>query len=382
MKRASARETDSHSAEEKPCRRDVACYVWQRGNVSGLSNQNARDEHQHSTEAHLKRSRNPRTVHVAMSDPSDHAQLSDHHCSRGPQRRPEVVQQKRQRVPNAPKSSHRATDQPSNPGMPAPRQTAVIRKRFSKSHADSRAGGRGEAHEECVIGTARRKSRRKNWRQRRYGTIHQPRQAGLHNLQHEEPPLRFLFIGFYIGRKLFLVQFLGSLFVFALFIDEIVKQLPDAGILRALRRLFIEAARLHFHGAGFLAHRLDTQRTNQPKRGTLHKSAHVLPPDEGDMFAKLLAEEFDQPPAVPRFLLAHPLKHCRGRGVIRPQPFGKIRVYPLIFFFQRNRQSQNFAFREFLKLLHGDLAYLPKRGLDKSEPSLEALPPSVLLSNS
>ena len=58
--------------------------------------------------------------------------------------------------------------------------------------------------------------------------------------------------------------------------------------------------------------------------------------------------------------LAHAFKHRRGRGIVLPQTFGEIGVDALVFFFQRNGQSQNFAFGEFVELLHDAIAYLPR----------------------
>jgi len=100
------------------------------------------------------------------------------------------------------------------------------------------------------------------------------------------------------------------------------------------------------------------------------------------VFAKLLAIEFDQSPPVAGFLFPHTFEHGGRCGVVLAQSFGKIRVHALVFFFQRNGQSQHFAFRKFLKLLHGDLAYLSGRGLDKwMEGEEEVAAPSVLLSS-
>ncbi len=78
-------------------------------------------------------------------------------------------------------------------------------------------------------------------------------------------------------------------------------------------------------------------------------------------------EQFDQAPAVARLFLAHALEHRRRCGIVLPQALGKVGIDALIFFFQRNGQSQNFAFRQLVKLLHGELAYLYACVGDKCE---------------
>ena len=76
------------------------------------------------------------------------------------------------------------------------------------------------------------------------------------------------------------------------------------------------------------------------------------------MFAKFLPEKLNQAAAMAGFFLAHAFKH-RGRGgIVLPETFGKIGVHALVFLFQSNGQSQDFALGQFMKLLHGELAYL------------------------
>src|SRR6476646_9859423 len=98
-----------------------------------------------------------------------------------------------------------------------------------------------------------------------------------------------------------------------LFVREIVKQLPDAGILRTPRGFLIEAARLELNGAGLPSHRLEPKGTHQPNRLALHEAAHVLAANERDMFSEFLLVQLDKPPTVPRFFLPHPVAN-RGRG--------------------------------------------------------------------
>ena len=67
-----------------------------------------------------------------------------------------------------------------------------------------------KAHQECVPALVRGKGRRKYRRQRRNRSIHQSRQPGLHNLQHEKPALGDLFVGLHVRGQFLLVEFLGA----------------------------------------------------------------------------------------------------------------------------------------------------------------------------
>lgn len=51
-----------------------------------------------------------------------------------------------------------------------------------------------------------------------------------------------------------------------------------------------------------------------------------------------------------------------GRGKILAQSFGNVCIHTLVFFFQRNGQSENLAFRQLVEVLHGAIR-LPMRRL-------------------
>jgi hypothetical protein len=62
----------------------------------------------------------------------------------------------------------------------------------------------------------------------------------------------------------------------------------------------------------------------------------------------------DQPSAVSGFFVAHTVEDSGRGGKILAQSLGKIGKDALIFFFQRNRQCQNFALGKILEVLHGE----------------------------
>ena len=69
----------------------------------------------------------------------------------------------------------------------------------------------------------------------------------MYDLQHEQPPVSFVLFVFGIAGELFFLEFVGALLMVPLFIGQIVKQLPDARVLRPRRRLLVEPARFEFN---------------------------------------------------------------------------------------------------------------------------------------
>jgi hypothetical protein len=108
-----------------------------------------------------------------------------------------------------------------------------------------------------------------------------------------------------------LAQLFGTVLVTALLLGQVIEQLADAGVLGAAGRLFIEAARLHFHGGGFFAHGIEAQRFGEPDRAPMHEAAHVIAADQGNVFAELALVKFDQAAPVAGFFLPHAVEHLR-----------------------------------------------------------------------
>jgi hypothetical protein len=83
--------------------------------------------------------------------------------------------------------------------------------------------------------------------------------GGLHDLQHKQPPPRLVLIFLHVGTQHFIRQFLGSIFMRAFFLCEIIQKLPDTGILGTRRGSFIEPAILDFDSACVLANRVEPE---------------------------------------------------------------------------------------------------------------------------
>ena len=90
---------------------------------------------------------------------------------------------------------------------------------------------RGEPNEERVPGVVRGDGGGEYRGQRRDGTIHQARKAGLHDLQHEEAAVGLVFSCCAIRlASLSCLEFVGAVLVRALFLRQVVEQLANAGV--------------------------------------------------------------------------------------------------------------------------------------------------------
>src|SRR5216684_965035 len=137
------------------------------------------------------------------------------------------------------------------------RRARSSHRKSIRGPTDARSRGGGKSHEKCIPAILRSEGCRKYGSQRRNRSVHQSGQTGLHNLENKKPALRSLLVRLYVSRQFLFVQFLRTLFVLALFVNEIVEQLPDAGVLRTRPGLLVEPASLYFQGARFFANRFD-----------------------------------------------------------------------------------------------------------------------------
>src|SRR3989344_5606872 len=80
---------------------------------------------------------------------------------------------------------HSSDDNSTHHGVSAPRVFSRIRKCLRKSHTNSSTNCGRRANEECNMRILCSECRRKKWRKRRYGTIHETDEPWLHNSQEE-----------------------------------------------------------------------------------------------------------------------------------------------------------------------------------------------------
>ena len=79
--------------------------------------------------------------------------------------------------------------------MAAAGERAVIRERLRKAHRDPRSDRCGQAHQECIGADFCGKRRGEQRRERGDRPVHEARQTGLDNLEHEKAPGRPLLRG-------------------------------------------------------------------------------------------------------------------------------------------------------------------------------------------
>ena len=155
-----------------------------------------------------------------------------------------------------------------------------------------------------------------------------------------------------VAAEFVLFQLFGAVSCDALFLRQIVEQLADVGVLAARRRLLIKLARLRLHRRRRVAHRVQTQRANQPHGLAIDEAADVLAADQRDVVAEFLLGELDQAPAMARFLQPHAVENGRRRRKILPQAFGEVGVDFLILFFERDCQGENLALGQTFETAH------------------------------
>src|SRR5438309_113834 len=224
-----------------------------------------------------------------MADPGDGQQFSDDNCNRDGERKVEIRKKEGNGVPHAAESSHKPADHAAYPGMSAAGEAAIVGERFCESHADARANGGRESDYEGGMSVLRSECRSENRRQRRNRSIHEAGQTGLNNLQDEQLAIGLLLLRYCVFRKLVLFQFLGAILMRALFLGQIIEQLPNAGVLHASCRALIKTPGLRLHGGSFVADLLQAERVNQPDGTAVNKSFYVLPPNQRDVIAEFAA---------------------------------------------------------------------------------------------
>ena len=127
---------------------------------------------------------------------------------------------------------------------------------------------------------------------------------------------------------------------------KIAKQLADAGIRGAGRRLLIETAGLFLHLNRLPPHRLYAKGANLPERPPLDIATDIVPADERDMVAELFDKHVDQHSTVLVFLLSHVEEHTSRVGVIALKPLGEVGVDAPVLLLVADRQRQDFTFSQ------------------------------------
>ena len=236
--------------------------------------------------------------------------------------------------------------------MPAPRLAA----RPTRKVVPAVAGGEGGGEQR---------------RQGRDRAVHQPGQARLDHLQHEQPLPR--------GR---LVRRAGAAapratsaiaLVLALLLGQVAEQLADARVGgppgRPPRRSVCVSSSI---SSRLLADGGQPQRPHQPDRPAADEPLDVLPADQRDVLAELLAVQLDQPVPVPVFLDRHVAEHLRRCRIAVAQAVRVALVNALILLFEGDCERKDLLLRQIREILHRPSS-LPDCSLPQAMPDLSSI---------
>jgi hypothetical protein len=188
----------------------------------------------------------------------------------------------------------------------------------------------------------------------RHRSVHQPRQSGLHDLEHEQAPPRLFLLLARATIEDLLLETLCDRFVATLGLGQIAEQLAHARVRGPFHGPLVEALRLELHDLGLLPHRVEAERTDHPYRPARDEPLHVLPPQERDVLTEFLAVKLDQPAAVGVLFTRHLGEHLGRSGVIVLQALGIIGVNAGILFLKRDGEGKDLLFGQVRESLHGD----------------------------
>ena len=177
-------------------------------------------------------------------------------------------------------------------------------------------------------------------------------QAGLDDLEHEQPlPGRRLVVQ-RAGGPLRALQLIGPQGVLALLTGQVIEQLADARVGGLPCGGLVEPLGLQLHQLDLLADGGQPQGAHQPDRLALDEALDILAAEQRNVLAELLAIEFDQSVPVPLLLGEHRLEDRRGGRVVRPEPLGEVTVNAGVLFFEGDGQGQDLPLTEALKRAH------------------------------
>src|SRR5579863_1338898 len=326
---------------------------WVNGRRSRTPDQNSHGEDQAASHDHLYGGGNNWHIHITMANPADDGQFDHYDGYRGRKGNVKIADKKRQCVPQASERRHGSCDNSPEQRLAAAGERAVVGKRFGKRHGDSGTERSGEAHEKSVPGFVGRERRRKNRRQSRDRTIHQAREPGLHDLQHEQALLRCVFFLASARCGLFFFDGFGGGVMLALDFREVAQKFASGSIGNLLQSALVKAFCFQFHDLGLLAHLVDTERADEPFRAALDETFYVLAPNQRDVIAETLLIKVNQALAMTGLFGLHVLEHFRGGGVGVAQAFGEVAVDAGVFFFELDSEREDFPLAEVFEPLLG-----------------------------
>ena len=301
----------------------------------------------------LERRAEERCVHVAVTDPGNHRELDHHHDDGENGRGPEIRDQIGQCMAEAPDRGHQAGDAAANPGRAAAGQRAIVGQSLGERHRDAGADRGRKPDQEGLPGVMGGEGGRKQRRQGRDRTVHQPGQPRLHVLQHEHAPLGLVLLGARVGGQDRLAEFLRQRFVLGLDLSQFEEQLSNRDVAGGFRGPAVEAFGFVFHPSGELPHLVEAERTHQPERlAVMDEAADVLAADQRQVLAEFFAVHVEQHAPMPHLLVGHLVEHLGGGGEWLAQTLGETAVDAAVLVLAGDGERENFLLGKFGKTLH------------------------------
>ncbi len=165
-------------------------------------------------------------------------------------------------------------------------------------------------------------------------------------MQYEHAPLDFGFRCSCIGGEVFVAELAGRAFLADFSGYKITQELARAGIGRTLLCTLIKPPRLVNSGLDLPAHFVETQWPHHPDGFVFYKASDVTRPNEGYVLAESFSIEFDETPAVFRFLLGDLQKDLGRSRIVLPNGVRILDEDAVILFFQGNGERQNLLLAE------------------------------------
>ena len=146
---------------------------------------------------------------------------------------------------------------------------------------------------------------------------------------------------------------------------QIAQQLARSGIRRMFRGLFIEVARRAFHPGCLAADLFNIKALDQPDGPARKIARHMFAAHQRDWSVETAFELVDEEAPMMVLLLGHLVEDLGCCRIIVTQPRRVGSINPAVIFLVRDREGQDFLFREVRE------SFSVGEELRKHQPSLE-----------
>jgi hypothetical protein len=118
------------------------------------------------------------------------------------------------------------------------------------------------------------------------------------------------------------------------------------------RRRQIEALALRLHQLRLGTHLFEAERPREPQRLALDEALHILPADQRDVVAELLAVEIEEAVTVAVLLLRHRGEHPRRSGIVLAHRIREVAIGAAVLLLQCDGKRQQLLPGQVREVLH------------------------------